>query len=250
MDEIFNVKDLHVSINGKEVIKGIDLRLRKGEISVIMGPNGSGKSTFSNALMGHPIYKTEGSIMLDGEELSGLKADERSRKGLFLSFQNPIEIPGVTVANFLRTAINSRREKKDKVNLLKFMKAMNEKMDLLNIPKNFSSRYLNEGFSGGEKKKMEILQMAMLEPKVAILDETDSGLDIDALKKVCENINLIKEQNKDMTILVITHYQRMLNYLSPDHVMVLLDGKIVHKGGPELVHELEKEGYDKYKAAN
>jgi Fe-S cluster assembly ATP-binding protein len=215
-----------------------------------MGPNGSGKSTFSNALMGHPNYKTTGNIMLDGLELSGLKADERSRKGLFLSFQNPVEIPGVTVANFLRTAMNSRREKKEQINVLKFMKAMNEKMDLLHIPREFSKRYLNEGFSGGEKKKMEILQMAMLEPKVAILDETDSGLDIDALKKVCENINLIKEQNKDMTILVITHYQRMLDYLSPDHVMILLDGKIVHKGGPELVHELEKEGYDKYKVAN
>jgi len=247
MNEIFNVKDLHVRIDNKEVIKGIDLKLNKGEISVIMGPNGSGKSTFSNALMGHPSYDTTGSVILDGTELIGLKADERSRKGLFLSFQNPIEIPGVTVANFLRTAINSRRDKKDKVNLLKFMKSLNEKMELLNIPKNFSSRYLNEGFSGGEKKKMEILQMAMLEPKVAILDETDSGLDIDALKKVCENINMIKEQNKDMTILVITHYQRMLNYLSPDHVMILLDGKIVHKGGPEIVHELEKEGYDKYK---
>ncbi len=250
MNKVFSIKDLHVSINNKEVIKGINLELNKGEVVVIMGPNGSGKSTFSNGLMGHPNYITTGSIMLDNEELINYKVNERSKKGLFLSFQNPIEIPGVSVANFLRTAINSRREKTDQIKILQFSKLLNEKMELLHIPKNFASRYVNEGFSGGEKKKMEILQMSLLEPKVAILDETDSGLDIDALKKVCENINILREQNKDLAILIITHYQRMLDYINPSKVLIMLDGQIVKEGGPELVLELEKEGYDKYKIKN
>ncbi len=250
MNKVFSIKDLHVSINNKEVIKGINLELNKGEVVVIMGPNGSGKSTFSNGLMGHPNYITTGSIMLDNEELINYKVNERLKKGLFLSFQNPIEIPGVSVANFLRTAINSRREKTDQIKILQFSKLLNEKMELLHIPKNFASRYVNEGFSGGEKKKMEILQMSLLEPKVAILDETDSGLDIDALKKVCENINILREQNKDLAILIITHYQRMLDYINPSKVLIMLDGQIVKEGGPELVLELEKEGYDKYKIKN
>ena len=247
MTNVFCVKNLHISINGKEVVKGINLELHKGEVAVIMGPNGSGKSTFSNGLMGHPNYITTGSIILDNEEIIDCKANDRSKKGLFLSFQNPIEIPGVSIANFLRTAINSRRDKTNQINILKFSKLLNEKMELLHIPKNFASRYVNEGFSGGEKKKMEILQMSLLEPKVAILDETDSGLDIDALKKVCENINILKEQNKDLTILIITHYQRMLDYISPDKVLIMFDGQIIKEGGPELVHELEKDGYEKFR---
>ncbi len=247
MDEVFNVKDFHVNIKDKEVVRGVTLQLKKGEISVIMGPNGAGKSSFANGLMGHPSYETKGNIVLDGEDISSLSADKRSKKGLFLSFQNPVEIPGVTVANFLRTAVNSRKEKGEKSNPLKFMKLINEKMELLHIPVSFSSRYINEGFSGGEKKKMEILQLAMLDPKVAILDETDSGLDIDALKKVCESINILKEQNKELTLLIITHYQKMLDYLKPDHVFIMLDGKIVKKGGGELVKQLEEEGYKAFR---
>jgi Fe-S cluster assembly ATP-binding protein len=247
MNNVLHLKNIHVSIEGKEVVKGIDLELAKGEVSVIMGPNGSGKSTFANGLMGHPKYETSGSIVLDGEDISDKGADERSKKGLFLSFQNPVEIPGVTISNFLRTAINARRDKKNQVRLLDFMKKLNEKMELLHIPKEFASRYINEGFSGGEKKKMEILQLAMLEPKVAILDETDSGLDIDALKKVCESVNALKEQNKDLTILIITHYQRMLNYIKPDHVYIMLDGQLIKKGGTELVDQLEKEGYKSFR---
>ncbi|HYD03737.1 MAG TPA: Fe-S cluster assembly ATPase SufC [Alphaproteobacteria bacterium] len=246
-EKIFVVKDFHVKVNDKEVVKGINLELNKGEVYVIMGPNGSGKSTLANGLMGHPNYDTAGTVILDGEELPA-NPDERSKKGLFLSFQNPIEISGVTIASFLRAALNSRKkDKKEHISLLKFTKLLEEKMELLHIPKNFASRYVNEGFSGGEKKKMEILQMALLEPKVAILDETDSGLDIDALKKVCESINTLKTEKKDLTILIITHYQRMLNYINPDHVLILLDGKIVKKGGKELVDILEKDGYDVFR---
>lgn len=247
MSGVFSVKDFNVTIKDKEVVKGVSLELMKGEISVIMGPNGAGKSSFANGLMGNPLYGTTGSIILDSEDISGLSPDKRSKKGLFLSFQNPVEIPGVTVANFLRSAVNARKEKANQTNPIKFMKLMNEKMELLHIPKNFGSRYLNEGFSGGEKKKMEILQLAMLEPKVAILDETDSGLDMDALKKVCESINILKGQNKDLAILIITHYQRMLDYLKPDHVFIMLDGKIVKKGGGELVKQLEDEGYNTFR---
>jgi Fe-S cluster assembly ATP-binding protein len=243
MNKILELKDLNISVAGKHVVKGIDLELHKGEIMVIMGPNGSGKSTLANGLMGHPSYAITGDIILDNENISNLKADERSQKGLFLSFQYPVEISGVTVSNFLRTAINSRREKSKHIKMLEFMKSLNEKLDLLQIPREFASRYVNEGFSGGEKKKMEILQLAMLDPKVAVLDETDSGLDIDALKNVCENINLLKKTNPELTLLIITHYQRMLNYIKPDKVCILLDGKITKCGGPELALELEKEGY-------
>ena len=243
-NEIMSIKDLHSEIEGKKVLKGINLTINKGEIVVIMGPNGSGKSTLANSIMGHPKYKVQGDILLEKESIINFSPDMRSRKGLFLSFQYPVEIPGVTVSNFLKSAINSRREKKDSIKLLDFMKILNEKMELLHIPKNFSSRYLNEGFSGGEKKKMEILQMAMLNPKVAILDETDSGLDIDALKNVCESINALKRTNPDMSLLVITHYQRMLNYLRPDKVCILQDGQIIRCGGPELAKELEKSGYE------
>lgn len=241
------IKKLNVKIEDKEIIKGIDLTLKKGEVAVIMGPNGSGKSSLANSLMGHPTYSAKGTAKLYGTELLDLEADERSKEGLFLSFQYPVAIPGVTVSNFLRQSINARLPKDKPMKITKYVKILNEKMKMLRIPKEFSSRYLNEGFSGGEKKKMEILQLAMLNPKVAILDETDSGLDIDALKKVCEAINTIKEADKDMTILVITHYQRMLNYLKPDTIYVMLDGKIVKEGGPELAEQLEKEGYDKFR---
>lgn len=240
---ILQLKDLKINIAGKEVIKGINLELHKGEIVVIMGPNGSGKSTLANGLMGHPSYEITGEIILDSVIITNQKPDERSKNGLFLSFQYPAEISGVTVSNFLRTAINSRREKKNHIKMLEFMKLLNEKMDLLQIPRDFASRYVNEGFSGGEKKKMEILQLAMLDPKVAVLDETDSGLDIDALRNVCENINLLKKTNPELTLLIITHYQRMLNYIKPDKVCILVDGQITKCGGPELALELEKEGY-------
>jgi len=244
---ILTLKDFKVSIEDKEIVKGINLELNKGDVHVIMGPNGSGKSTLANGIMGHPSYETKGKIILDGEDITEDAPNEKSKKGIFLSFQYPVEIPGVTVSNFLRTAINSRRAKDKPIKLQEYIKLLKEKMELLNVPKEFSARYLNQGFSGGEKKKMEILQMAVLEPKVAILDETDSGLDIDALRNVCEGINKIKEQNKDTTVLVITHYQRMLNYLKPDRVSIMLDGKIVKTAGPELAHELEEKGYEAFR---
>ena len=244
---VLEVKDLKVSIEDKEIVKGIDLDLKKGEVCVIMGPNGSGKSTLANSIMGHPEFEVEGKLLLEGEDVLEMEADERSKEGIFLSFQYPVVIPGVTVSNFLRTAINARRDKKNPIKVGEFVKILNEKMKLLNIPKEFAGRYLNEGFSGGEKKKMEILQLAMLEPKLAILDETDSGLDIDSLRQVCESINLLKKQNPELTVLVITHYQRMLNYLQPDNVCILLDGKIVKKGDKSLAETLEKEGYEAFR---
>lgn len=244
---VLELKDYTVEIEDKKILDNVQLELKEGEISVIMGPNGSGKSTLANSLMGHPSYEASGVAKYLGEDLSEMEADERSKNGVFLSFQYPVAVPGLTVSSFLRTAINARRDKEDPIKVGEYVKLLNEKMKLLNIPKAFASRYLNEGFSGGEKKKMEILQLAMLEPKLAILDETDSGLDIDSLREVCENINLLKKQNPKLTVLVITHYQRMLNYLKPDHVFIMLNGKLVEKGGPELAHKLEKEGYESFK---
>lgn len=241
------IKNFEVSIEGKKIVKGINLELNKGEVTVIMGPNGSGKSTLASALMGHPKMQAEGTAKLEGKNILELSPEERSKAGLFLSFQYPAEIPGVTVSNFLRTAINARRPKENPIKIPEYIKMLNEKMKLLKVPKEFASRYLNTGFSGGEKKKMEILQLAVLNPKFAILDETDSGLDIDSLKKVCEGINAVKKENKDMAILVITHYQRMLNYLKPDTVMIMLDGKIVKKGKAMLANELEEKGYDAFR---
>lgn len=243
---ILEIKNFEVSIEGKKIVKGINLELNKGEVNVIMGPNGSGKSTLASALMGHPKMHTKGTVKLEGKNILELSPEDRSKAGLFLSFQYPAEIPGVTVSNFLRTAINSRRPKDKPIKIPEYIKMLNEKMNLLKVPKEFSSRYLNAGFSGGEKKKMEILQLAVLNPKVAILDETDSGLDIDALKSVCDGINKIRETNKDMSIIVITHYQRMLNYLKPDTVCIMLDGKIVKQDGPELANELELKGYEAF----
>ncbi|MFA5797174.1 MAG: Fe-S cluster assembly ATPase SufC [Candidatus Woesearchaeota archaeon] len=241
------LKNIHVTIEGKEIIRGVTFDAHRGEIIAIMGPNGSGKSSLANGIMGHPSYTVTGEALLEGEDILALPADKRSKKGLFLSFQYPVEISGVSVANFLRTAMNAHRGDDHKIKIMEFNKLLHEQMELLHIPKEFATRYLNEGFSGGEKKKMEILQMAMLKPKVAILDETDSGLDIDALQKVCESINILKEKNPDMTLIIITHYQRMLNYVHPDRLLILINGTIVAEGGNELISEIEKDGYKKFK---
>jgi Fe-S cluster assembly ATP-binding protein len=241
------IRNLHVNIDSKEILKGVNLTVNQGEIHAIMGPNGTGKSTLAYTLMGHPSYVvTEGEALFNGQNLLGLKADERSRLGLFLAFQYPVSIPGVTVANFLRTALNSRRKAvnhEDKgMPIPEFRKLLREKMELLKMDSAFAGRYLNEGFSGGEKKRAEILQMATLKPEIAILDETDSGLDIDALRIVSEGINALR--GPDLGCLIITHYQRILNYIKPDFVHVMLDGRIVESGGPELALHLEEHGYE------
>ncbi|MBI5398191.1 Fe-S cluster assembly ATPase SufC [Candidatus Woesearchaeota archaeon] len=235
------VEDLYVSVNGKMIIKGITLELSKGEVVAIMGPNGSGKSTLANTLMGHPKYKIEkGRILLNGEDITNLPTHERSRKGLFLSFQYPAEISGVTLTNFLRTAVNARR--KEPVSVVDFHKLIKAKMKLLNMDEQFRKRYINEGFSGGEKKRAEILQMMVLEPTYAILDETDSGLDVDALKVVAEGINTLKSSERG--IMLITHYCRIFDYIMPDKVFVMSDGRIVRTGGSGLAREIEKHGFD------
>ncbi len=236
------IKDLHVSVDGKEILKGIDLAIRQGEIHAIMGPNGSGKSTLSCTVMGHPRYIIDkGQILFDGRDITVLKANERAKLGLFLSFQYPSEIEGVSVANFLRTSLNALSNG-SRLSLQDFQQLLREKMALLNVDKSFSARYLNAGFSGGEKKKGEILQMAVLNPKMAILDETDSGLDIDALKTVAEGINTIAKQS-EMGVLLITHYQRLLNYVRPDKVHIMIDGRIVKSGDASLAEHLEEKGY-------
>jgi Fe-S cluster assembly ATP-binding protein len=247
------IKNLHVEVEGQEILKGLDLEISKGEIHAIMGPNGSGKSTLANTLMGHPSYTvTEGEIRFKGQNIVELSPDERSRLGLFLAFQYPSAIPGVSAANFLRTAINARYEKPDPaengsgrrrgISMREFRKILKDKMSMLKMDPGFARRYLNEGFSGGEKKRMEILQMAMLQPEIAVLDETDSGLDIDALRIVSEGVNQL--MNPNLGVLVITHYQRILNYIQPEHVHILVDGRIALSGGPELALELEEKGYD------
>ena len=243
-----DVKDLHVKIEGKEILKGVSLEVDKGEVVAIMGPNGSGKSTLAYALMGHPRYEiTKGRILLNGENVTEMEADDRAKKGLFLSFQYPQEIAGVSVSNFLRTALNSKR-KEDKISVPDFHKLLQEKMSLLKFDRSFALRYLNEGFSGGEKKKAEILQMAVLQPAIGILDETYSGLDVDSLKTVANGINRLK--GPDMGILLITHYQRILDYIVPDKVHIVVDGKIVKSGGKELAFEVEEKGYEEHKAAS
>lgn len=241
------VKNLHVSIEGKEILKGLDLTVKQGEVHAIMGPNGTGKSTLAYTLMGHPSYMvTQGEIWFKGENILDLEADERSRLGLFLAFQYPVAIPGVTVANFLRTAINARRRAlnpEDKgMPIPEFRKMLKEKMELLKMDSAFAGRYLNDGFSGGEKKRSEILQMATLKPEIAILDETDSGLDIDALRIVSEGVNALT--GPDLGAVVITHYQRLLNYIKPQFVHIMLGGRIVESGGADLALHLEEQGYD------
>lgn len=241
------IKNLHVSIEDTPIIKGLNLTVRQGEVHAIMGPNGTGKSTLAYAVMGHPKYEiTEGDILVDDVSILDLAPDERSRAGVFLAFQYPVSIPGVTVANFLRTALNARRRHSDPphedISILEFRKMLKSKMDLLEMEYSFGGRYLNEGFSGGEKKRTEVLQLAVLEPAFAILDETDSGLDIDAIRIVSEGVNTLKGPN--MGVMVITHYQRILDYIKPDFVHIMFDGRIVESGDQELSLLLEDEGYD------
>lgn len=237
---MLEIKNLHINYEGKKILKGVNLNLEKGKIHALMGPNGSGKTTLAYVLMGHPKYKiTSGEILLNGKDLVKMSPDERAKKGLFLSFQQPIEISGVTISNFLRQAYNSLN--KDKLSLLEFRHLLEKKCKELGIDPKFLNRYLNEGFSGGEKKKVEILQLLVLSPKIAVLDETDSGLDIDALKKVAEGVN--KFMNKEKTILIITHYKRILDYVKPDKVFIMINGKIVVEGGSDLVDHLEEKGY-------
>lgn len=236
------VKNLHVTIDGKKILKGVNLTLKTGEIHAIMGPNGTGKSTLSEAIMGNPAYEvTEGEVLLDGQNLLELPVDERARAGLFLAMQYPAEIPGVTNAEFIRGAINARRSEDNPISIRKFLKKLDENMEFLDMSEEMADRYLNEGFSGGEKKRNEILQLMMIEPKFAILDEIDSGLDIDALKVVSKGVN--KMRGPEFGSLIITHYQRLLNYIIPDVVHVMMDGRIVAQGGPELAKRLEDEGY-------
>ena len=243
MTEELRIENLHVSVEGKEIVKGINLTVKKGQVVVLMGPNGSGKSTIANVLMGNQKYNvTKGKIYLNNEDITNSKTEERAKKGLFMSFQYPAEISGVTLTNFLRTAYNSL--KGTNISVLDFYNLLKEKMALLKMPDDFSRRYLNEGFSGGEKKKAEALQLAVLEPNFAILDETDSGTDIDSLKIIAENINKLKEK-LNMGILLITHYNRILEYIKPDQVHIFIDGQIKKTGNHELALELEEKGYEK-----
>ena len=245
------IKDLHVNVEDKEILRGLSLTIKAGTIHAIMGPNGSGKSTLAYTLMGHPGYTvTGGEVWYKDQNILELEADERSKLGLFLAFQYPVAIPGVTVANFLRSAINAHRAEEGKdpketsLPVAQFRKQLREQMAALEIDESFVRRYLNEGISGGEKKRVEILQMAMLQPSIAIMDETDSGLDIDALKVVAQGVNTLYGTHPEMSVMVITHYQRLLNYIKPHFVSVLMDGRVVRDGGPELALELEEKGYD------
>lgn len=245
------IKDLHANTADKEILKGVNLTVKPGTVHAIMGPNGSGKSTLAYILAGHPGYEvTSGEVWYKGQNILELEADERAKLGLFLAFQYPVAIPGVTVANFLRAAVNAQRAEEGKdpkltaMPMAQFRKELREKAAALEVDDSFVRRYLNDGFSGGEKKRIEILQMSMLKPSMAVLDETDSGLDIDALRIVSQGVNALAEQNPEMGALVITHYQRLLNYIKPHFVSVMMDGQIVREGGPELALELEEKGYD------
>jgi Fe-S cluster assembly ATP-binding protein len=250
-EPLLKIIDLHAEIaeSGLEILKGVDLQINAGEIHAIMGPNGSGKSTLSKVISGHPAYEvTEGEILFRGKSVLDMEPDERANAGIFLAFQYPVEIPGVSIANFLRTALNAKRG--EEMDIFDFSDLLTEKMLMLEMDPVFAERSVNEGFSGGEKKRNEILQLAVLEPVLAVMDETDSGLDIDALKVVSAGINMIKSQHaEDMSLLLITHYQRMLNYVKPDFVHVMVDGRIIRSGGPELALELEERGYERDLAA-
>jgi Fe-S cluster assembly ATP-binding protein len=239
------IKNLHVTAADKQILKGVDLRVRSGEFHALMGPNGSGKSTLANAIMGHPnLEVTEGQILLDGEEITDADPDERARAGLFMAFQYPVAIPGVTVAKYLRMVVNAHREARGEgdISLREFRKQVEAAMELMHVPREFSNRYLNDGFSGGEKKRMEILQLALQRPRLAVLDETDSGLDIDALNTVAKGVNTVAS-GSDLGVLIITHYQRILHMVKPHFVHVMYEGRIVKEGGPELVEQLEQRGY-------
>ncbi|MAG02248.1 Fe-S cluster assembly ATPase SufC [Candidatus Pacearchaeota archaeon] len=241
---MLEIKNLHVEIEGKEILKGVNLKLEKGKVHALMGPNGSGKSTLANVVMGHPKYTiTKGEILLDGQSINELSPDERAKKGLFLSFQYPSEVDGATISTFLRQALNSSRKARgeEPISVLDFHNLLKEKLRLLNTEESFAERYLNQGFSGGEKKKSEILQLAILNPGIAILDETDSGTDIDALKVIADNINKVMGENK--IVLIITHYKRILEHVKPDKLSILINGKIALEGNAELVDQLEEKGY-------
>ena len=243
-DYTLEIKNLHVSIEGNEILKGINLTINSGEFHAVMGPNGTGKSTLAAAVMGHPKFDvTQGSITLNGEDVLAMEVDERARAGLFLAMQYPSEVGGVTTSDFLRSSINARREEGDEISLMTFIKEMDGALEDLEIDINMAQRYLNEGFSGGEKKRNEILQLMMLKPGIAILDEIDSGLDIDALRIVSDAVNKVREET-GLGTLIITHYQRLLNYIKPDFVHVIMAGRIVKSGGPELAERLEAEGYE------
>lgn len=244
MKNLLKIVNLHTKVEDMEILKGLNLEINEGEVHVIMGPNGAGKSTLANTLMAHPKYSiSEGEIIFDGEQINNLKADERAKKGIFLSFQNPEEVPGITVENFLRTAKNNMTE--TNTSIFAFRKELKAKMELLKFNDEYAKRYLNVGFSGGEKKKNEVLQMAILEPKLAILDETDSGLDVDAIKIVSEGVKLLS--NPTRSIIIITHHSKILEYIKPDFVHILVDGKIVKTGDASLVGQVEENGYEEYK---
>jgi len=246
-DHLLEINDLHVSLSGEdtEILRGVDLMVGSGEIHALMGPNGSGKSTLAKVIAGHPAYEvTRGQILVNGENVLELKPDDRSRAGIFMAFQYPAEIPGVTIANFLRAALNARRDDEDEIDVFAFHQLLQDKMALLKVDPDFSSRYVNDGFSGGEKKRNEILQMAVLEPGLAVLDETDSGLDIDALKIVANGVNTLAAEDEKLGVLLITHYKRILQYIIPNRVHVMLGGRVVESGGPELADHLEEHGYD------
>ncbi len=241
-EAMLEIRDLRVSVEGTPIVKGLNLTVGRGEVHALMGPNGSGKSTVAKVIAGHPDYEvTGGDILFEGESIFELEPDERARKGIFMAFQYPVEVPGVTILNFLRTALNARRPDRP-LSMFEFYRLLTDKMKQLDIDPSFAERYLNEGFSGGEKKRNEILQLAVLEPKLAILDETDSGLDIDAVRIVADGVN--KMRSPERSFLIITHYQRILNYIVPDYVHVMVDGRIVMSGGKELALELEERGYD------
>ncbi len=247
---ILKIEDLHAKVADEdlEILKGVDLELNRGEVHAIMGPNGSGKSTLAKILAGHPGYEaTAGAVTFRGEDILELEPDERSQEGIFLAFQYPVEIPGVSIANFLRTAIQAHMGEDEELDLFDFQDLLMDRMKLLDMDPSFAERPVNDGFSGGEKKRNEILQMAVLKPALALMDETDSGLDIDALQVVAHGVNTLKEEDPDMTVLLITHYQRLLNYIEPDVVHVMVDGRIVQSGGPEVALRLEKEGYKDWK---